>query len=46
MKMNKLTAVALAAVMLLPAQALADKYIIDTKGSHAFIQFPDSASWI
>jgi len=39
MKMNTFTAVALAAVMLLPVQSLAEKYIIDTKGSHAFIHF-------
>jgi polyisoprenoid-binding protein YceI len=39
MNMNKLTTIALVAAMLLPAQALADKYLIDTKGSHAFIQF-------
>lgn len=39
MKTNKLTVIALAAAILLPAQALADKYIIDTEGSHAFIQF-------
>jgi polyisoprenoid-binding protein YceI len=39
MKTNKLTAVALAAAMLLPAQVLAEKYVIDTKGSHAFIHF-------
>ena len=36
---KKLTAYALAAAMLLPAQVLADKYLIDTEGSHAFIQF-------
>ncbi|MBT8127757.1 MAG: YceI family protein [Gammaproteobacteria bacterium] len=36
---NKMTAVALATTFLLSTQALADKYIIDTKGSHAFIQF-------
>jgi len=39
MKTNKLTVIALAAAILLPAQALANKYIIDTEGSHAFIQF-------
>ena len=40
MKTNKLTAFALVAALLLPAsQALASKYVIDTKGSHAFIQF-------
>ena len=36
---KKLTAYALAAAILLPAQVLADKYLIDTEGSHAFIQF-------
>ena len=39
MKKSKLTAFALAAAMLLPSQLLAEKYIIDTEGSHAFIQF-------
>lgn len=39
MMFNKMTAVALATTFLLSTQALADKYIIDTKGSHAFIQF-------
>lgn len=39
MKTNKLTVIALAAAILLPAQALADKYVIDTEDSHAFIQF-------
>lgn len=36
---KKLTAYALAAAILLPAQVLADKYLIDTEGTHAFIQF-------
>jgi polyisoprenoid-binding protein YceI len=39
MKKNTLTALALAAAFLLPNQVLADKYVIDTEGSHAFIQF-------
>lgn len=39
MKTTKLTAIALAAAMLLPSQLLAAKYVIDTEGSHAFIQF-------
>ena len=39
MKTKKLTAFALAAALLLPAQVLAEKYVIDTKGSHAFIHF-------
>ena len=39
MKTTKLTAYLLAAVFFLPTQLLADKYLIDTKGSHAFIQF-------
>ena len=39
MKKSKLTAFALAAAMLLPSQLLAEKYVIDTEGSHAFIQF-------
>jgi len=39
MTTRKFTALALTAALLLPVQALADKYIIDTKGSHAFIQF-------
>ena len=36
---KKLTAYALVAAIMLPVQALADKYLIDTEGSHAFIQF-------
>jgi len=36
---KKLTAYALAAAILLPAQVLADRYLIDTEGTHAFIQF-------
>ena len=39
MKIQKLSAYALAAALLLPAQVLAEKYVIDTKGSHAFILF-------
>ena len=39
MKTKKLTAYALAAAMLLPTPLLAEKYVIDTEGSHAFIQF-------
>jgi len=39
MKTKKLTAFILVAAILLPAQVLAEKYVIDTKGSHAFIQF-------
>ena len=39
MKTTKLGAFALAAAIVLPAQALAEKYVIDTEGSHAFIQF-------
>jgi polyisoprenoid-binding protein YceI len=39
MTTRKFTAFALTAALLLPVQAFADKYIIDTKGSHAFIQF-------
>ena len=39
MKIKNLTAFALAAAFVLPAQALAEKYVIDTEGSHAFIQF-------
>ena len=39
MTSKKLTAYALAAAMLLPTPLLAEKYVIDTEGSHAFIQF-------
>ena len=39
MKSTQLTAFALAAALMLPAQAFAEKYMIDTEGSHAFIQF-------
>ncbi len=39
MIINKLSVFALAATVLLSSQAFAEKYIIDTKGSHAFIQF-------
>jgi polyisoprenoid-binding protein YceI len=33
------TTIALSAALLLPALAAADKYIIDTEGAHAFVQF-------
>ena len=39
MTTKKLTAFALAAALLLPTPLLAEKYVIDTEGSHAFIQF-------
>ena len=39
MNMKTLTAIALAAAVVLPAQVFAEKYVIDTKGAHAFIQF-------
>lgn len=39
MMINKMTVVALATTFLLSTQALADKYVIDTKEAHAFIQF-------
>ncbi|WP_455235353.1 YceI family protein [Thiogranum longum] len=39
MKKNRLTAFALAAVLVLPVHALADKFVIDTEGSHAFVLF-------
>ena len=39
MKTTKMTAYLLAAVFFLPTPLLAEKYVIDTKGSHAFIQF-------
>ena len=39
MIINKLAVFALATTVLLSTQALADKYVIDTKGAHAFIQF-------
>ena len=39
MIINKLTVFALATTVLLSTQALAEKYIIDTKEAHAFIQF-------
>ena len=39
MKIKTLTAIALAAAVVLPSQVLAEKYAIDTKGAHAFIQF-------
>jgi len=39
MKTTKMTAYLLAAVFILPTPLLAEKYVIDTKGSHAFIQF-------
>ena len=34
-----LTAFALATALMIPALAAADKYIIDTEGAHAFVQF-------
>jgi polyisoprenoid-binding protein YceI len=39
MMTKKLTAFALAAALVLPTQLFAAKYVIDTEGSHAFIQF-------
>ncbi len=39
MKSRNLTALALIAAVMLPTHALAEKYVIDTKGAHAFIQF-------
>ena len=39
MKFKTLMATALATAIVLPGQALAENYIIDTKGAHAFIQF-------
>ncbi len=39
MKTTKLGAFVLAAALVLPTQALAEKYVIDTEGSHAFILF-------
>ena len=39
MIINKLSVFALATTVLLSTQALAEKYIIDTKEAHAFIQF-------
>jgi len=34
-----LTAIGMASVLAMPTIALADKYVIDTKGAHAFVQF-------
>ncbi len=39
MKIKAIAAAALAAALILPAQAMAEKYLIDTKGAHAFVQF-------
>lgn len=39
MTTKKLAAFALAAALALPLQALAEKYVIDTEGAHAFILF-------
>lgn len=39
MNILRTTAFGLMAAMLLPATALADRYEIDTKGAHAFVQF-------
>ena len=39
MKIKTLAAVALAGALVLPAQLLAEQYVIDTKGAHASIQF-------
>jgi polyisoprenoid-binding protein YceI len=39
MKIKAITAAVLATAIILPTQALADKYLIDTKGAHAFVQF-------
>lgn len=39
MLMKTLTTSLLATAITLPAQALAERYVIDTRGAHAFIQF-------
>jgi polyisoprenoid-binding protein YceI len=39
MKTQLFTALTLSAVLAAPSLALADTYVIDTKGAHAFIQF-------
>ncbi len=39
MKLKYLASIVFAGAVLLPGQALADKYIIDTKGAHASISF-------
>lgn len=39
MMTKKLTAFTLAAALVLPTQLFAAKYVIDTEGSHAFVQF-------
>ncbi len=39
MKLKQVASVILAGMVLLPTQVLADKYIIDTKGAHASINF-------
>ncbi|MFL0798188.1 MAG: YceI family protein [Cellvibrionaceae bacterium] len=39
MKLKQFASVVLAGAVLLPTQVLADKYIIDTKDAHAFINF-------
>ena len=39
MKMKLLSAITLAAAIVLPSQANAERYTIDTKGAHASIQF-------
>lgn len=39
MKIRILAPVLLAAALVLPGQALADKYLIDTQGAHAFVLF-------
>lgn len=39
MTFKTLIATALVAVVTLPGQALAEKYLLDTQGAHAFIQF-------
>lgn len=39
MKYRTLIATALVSAILLPTQVLAENYLIDTKGAHAFIQF-------
>jgi len=39
MNCKTLAAAVLVAAVVLPSQAFADKYLIDTKGAHAFVQF-------
>ena len=44
MMIKPLTAITMAAALLLPSLAAADDYVIDTEGAHAFVPLCDNSS--